>query len=222
MSCERYWREGIVLVERGLADPHRDGCSDCVRAHASRQELIDALPLIGAGCVGDPHWQTKVWQRIDGPAHAPWRWQWQLAGAFTMMCVVALWIGLGRSGDVRPRIEIIDGTVAMRSRDAHADDRLRAAHVDDHLRVPVGQTSDVWIYRADRLVLSCHARESSAGCTPDARGTIADLILSVPGMYRVFVFDVPGTLKPHGGLDDDLAALESANVHYDEYRVTVY
>ena len=30
MTCERYWRDGVVLVERGLDDPHRDGCGDLV------------------------------------------------------------------------------------------------------------------------------------------------------------------------------------------------
>lgn len=215
MSCERYWRDGIVLVERGLDDPHRDGCEDCMRAHASRQELIDALPLIGAGYTGDPDWQAKVWQRIDGKrAHAPLRWRWQLAGALTVACAVALWIGLGRtrSGDVRPRVDIIENGVPMRS---------RAAHVDDHVQVAVGETSDVWIYRADHLVLSCRARKASDGCTPDANGMIVELPLSVPGMYRVFVFEVPGALVPRGRLDEDLAALESANVSYKEYRVSV-
>lgn len=215
MRCERYWRDGIVLVERGQDDPHRDGCEDCMRAHASRQELIDALPLIGAGYTGDPDWQAKVWQRIDGKrAHAPWRWRWQLAGALTVACLVALWIGLGRtrSGDVRPRIDIIEGGVAMRS---------QAAHVGDRLQVLVDETSDVWIYRGDRLVLSCRARNASKSCVPDADGMVVELPLSDPGMYRVIVVEAPGALAPRGGLDEDLTALESTGVPYKELRATV-
>lgn len=218
MSCERYWREGIVLVERGLDDPHRDGCEDCMRAHASRQELIEALPLIGAGETGDPHWQAKVWRHIDGaPVHTPSRWRWQLAGALAVVCVVALWIGLGRSGDHRPRIEIIKRGVAMRSQAAH----VLAAHVDDRLRVTVGTSSDVWIYGVDRLVLACHARKVSEGCRPDARGTVAELLLSDPGTYRLIVVEDPGALLPRGELDEDLAALETAGVSYEEHRVSV-
>jgi len=214
MTCERYWREGIVLVERGLPDPHRDGCADCTRAHASRQELIEALPLIGAGDTGDPYWQAKVWQRIDGErARAPRRWHWQLAGALTVACVVALWIGLGRvrSGDVRPRIEIIPKGTPMRSDDAHVDDRLR---------VTVGETSDVWIYRAGRLVLQCPARQGSGQvsdqCAPDAHGMVVEMILSVPGPYQVIVTAAPVAWRPGGVLDEDRAALETAGVHYEE------
>jgi hypothetical protein len=213
MSCERYWREGIVLVERGLDDPHRAGCEDCTRAHAARQELIETLPLIGAGNTGDPHWQAKVWQRIDGePARAPWRWRWQLAGALTVACVVALWIGLGRvrSGDERlqgesiARIEIIDQGVAMRS---------DSAHVDDRLRVTVDETSDVWIYRDDRPVLRCRARQASDGCAPVAHGMIVEMVVSTPGTYQVIVTAAP--------VDEDRAALESRGVSYKEYPVQV-
>jgi hypothetical protein len=214
MSCARYWREGIVLVERGLPDPHRDGCEDCARAHASRQELIEALPLIGAGDTGDPYWQAKVWQRIDGErARAPRRWRWQLAGALTVACVIVLWIGLGRTrpGGVRPRIEI-EGSVAMRS---------IAAHVDDRLSVMVGETSDVWIYRANRLVRACRARQVSDGCVPDDHGMVVELLLTDPVAYRVIIVDAPGTLVPRGGLDDDLGALESASAPYEEYRISV-
>jgi hypothetical protein len=221
MSCERYWREGIVLVERGLDDPHRDGCEDCRRAHASRQELIEALPLIGAGETGDPHWQVKVWQRIDGErARAPWRWRWQLADALTVVCVAALWIGLCRGrpddvrpqDDVRPRIEIIAEGGPMRS---------SAAHVDDRLKVTVAETSDVWIYRGGRLALHCPARQALDGCAPDAHGMIVEMLLSIPGTYQVIVTATPVASPPRGRLDEDRAALETAGVSYKEDTVQV-
>jgi len=34
-------------------------------------------------------------------------------------------------------------------------------------------------------------------------------------------FEAPGALVPPGGLDEDLAALESANASYQEHRVSV-
>lgn len=223
MSCERYWREGIVLVERGLDDPHRDGCEDCTRAHASRQELIEALPLIGAGDTGDPHWQAKVWQRIDGErARAPWRWRWQLAGALTVACVVALWIGLGRvrpgteraRGEPIARIEIIPAGVSMRSGTGDA-------HVDDRLRVTVGETSDVWIYREGLPVLRCRARQVSEGCTPDAHGMIVEVVVSTLGEYRVIVTAAPLAWPPRAGLDEDRGALERSGASYVEHIVQV-
>lgn len=215
MTCERYWREGIVLVERGLDDPHRDGCEDCARAHASRQELIDALPLIGADVTGDPHWQAKVWQVIDGkPARAPGRWRWQLAGALAAASAIALWIGLDlRPRDVRPSVEIVDTGPPRRS---------KTAHIGDHLRVAVGETSDVWIYRDDHLVLQCRAHEASDRCALDSHGMMIDMALSTPGEYRVIITMAPFALAPSGKLDDDLAALESAGMAYKDERRSVH
>jgi len=223
MSCERYWREGIVLVERGLDDPHRDGCEDCRRAHASRQELIEALPLIGAGKTGDANWQAKVWQRIDGArGHAPWRWRWQLAGALAVACVFALWLGLGRvpSGEVSPRgelmseIQIIPAGASMRSVGSDA-------HVDDRMRFTVSETSDVWIYRDDIPVVRCRARQVSEGCTPDAHGMIVDVPLPRLGKYTVIVTAAPVPWPPRAGLDADRGALVRAGASYREETVHV-
>jgi len=213
MSCERYWREGIVLVEHGLPDAHRDRCEDCTRAHASRQELIDALPLIGAGVAGDPHWQAKVWQRLgDRQGGAPRRWYWQIAGALAIACIVALWIRLDhrRPGGGATEIEIVERGVAMRSRAGDMD--ARAAHVDDQLRLTVRETADVWIYRADRLVLACRARTPSTGCAPGAHGMVVELRLVAPVTYEVFVVEAPGALVPPGVLDEARATLESVGV----------
>jgi hypothetical protein len=226
MMCDRYWREGIVLVERGLDDAHREGCADCTRAHASRRELIEALPLIGASYTGDPHWQANVWRRIDGVrAHTPWRWRWQLDAVLTLVCVVALWIGLGRTRPVdsqpQPQYEIVGraGAVTMRSGSGSgsADD----AHVDDRLRVTVGEISEVWIYRAERLVLRCRARQVSDGCAPDAHGMIVEMVLSIPGPYQVIVTEGP-VAPPRGKLDEDRAALETVGAHYEKHGVLVH
>jgi len=217
MICERYWREGIVLVERGLDDPHREGCEDCARAHASRQELIEALPLIGTDVTGDPFWQAKVWQVIDGkPARAPRRWRWQLAGALAAVAVLVLWIGLdgARPRDVRPRVAIIETGPPRRSEGG-------SAHVDDVLQVFAGQTSEVWIYREDRLELRCQAHEASNHCWPDPKGMIVKMVIPTPGEYRVIITMAPFPLPPSGKLDDDLAKLESAGAAYKDEHLLV-
>lgn len=64
MTCTRYWRDGIVLVERDQPDPHREACEDCRREHAARYELVRALPMIGGAPRCDTDWQARVWQQI--------------------------------------------------------------------------------------------------------------------------------------------------------------
>jgi hypothetical protein len=215
MMCDRYWRDGIVLVERGLGDPHRDGCVDCTRAHASRQELVELLPLIGASYTGNPRWQANVWRRIDGErVQAPGRWRWQLGGALALTCVVALWIGLGRRDHAAPQYDLIRGAVAMRS--SSTDE----GHVGDRLRVTVGDRTDVWIYRDEHIVLLCRARQASDGCKPDAHGMVVELLLSIPDKYVVIVVDAP-VAPPSGKLDEDRAALETAGIHPEPHPVVV-
>ena len=100
---------GLAVVRVGIATvTSREAIPEavlvnraCARAHASRQELIDALPLIGAGATGDPHWQAKVWQRLrDERPRARRRWLWQLTGAFAAACVLALWLGTCTAFDI--------------------------------------------------------------------------------------------------------------------------
>ena len=210
MTCDRYWRDGIVLVERGLDDPHRHGCMDCRQAHAARQELIDGLPLIGAGRTGDPGWQAKVWQRIDGESdRAPRRWRWQI-GALAAACAVALWFAVGRERSAGVQIEVIakEGDV-KRSSDPHVDDRLR---------VRVGKTSAVWIYRAEDPILRCWPGDVSEGCTLNSDGVVAETVLSRRGKYEVIVIHVP-VAPPPGKLDSDLAALTRTGV--DRFRQSI-
>jgi hypothetical protein len=64
-SCDRYWRAGVLLAERGEPDPHRDHCAACREAHAARDELVAALSLVAATANGEPGWQARVWSRIE-------------------------------------------------------------------------------------------------------------------------------------------------------------
>ena len=210
MTCERYWREGIVLVERGLDDPHRADCADCARAHASRQELLEALPLIGAGRTGDPRWQAQVWRRIDRERGAGWlRWRWPIVGVLAAACAVLLWIGRPGARDGRPTFETFQDGVAMRGNSLVAGARLR---------VRVNATSQVWIYRGDRLVLQCPT--PAAACARDADGMTVEMILTTAGRYQAFAVDASAQ-QPSGSLDQDSAALESAGTSYVVHHLLV-
>jgi hypothetical protein len=172
--------------------------------------------MVGGSYTGDPRWQAGVWRRIQAeqaPAPAP-AWPWKLtSGLSVAAAVVMVAIGLFRGGgEARPSFEFITGPVTMRSGTGH--------HVDDRLRVAVGGTSEVRIYRNDKLVLRCGPRESKPGCTPDDRGMIAKRLLDTPGAYEVLVFEATAAL-PAVGYDADYGALDKAGIHPTEQKFTV-
>jgi len=90
MTCEHYWRDGILLVERGERDPHRETCDDCRRAHLLREQLIRGLPEVGARATGDPHWQSRVWSRIAREETARARRSYWLSGGVAAACALVV------------------------------------------------------------------------------------------------------------------------------------
>jgi len=199
MSCERYWSEGVVLVEQGQADPHRDTCSDCQRAHASRAELVGVLPLVHAMRTGNPRWKERVWRAIDGRAQV--RRAWWIGGGLVVAAAAALALWLttrehaapGPGVATRPEIEIISGQVAMRS---------KSARVGDRVRVNVTHGEEVRFYRAERLLARCAA--AAVEC---------ELALATAGEYQVVIVPAPAP-EVAGTLDGDLAAVVSAGGRY--------
>lgn len=211
MRCEQYWREGVLLVEQGRPDPHRDGCLDCRREHEARQELVRAFLLVGAGEPGDPDWQRHVWRMIsrDASARAPGhRWVWA-GGALAAACVLAVVVlsrsGGGTPGAGRPRVETIPSAVAKRS---------TSASVGDRVRISVLPSQEVRLYRAQKLVLRCSADAAPAtGCARDEGGLVAELELELSGEYQILIV-LEGTAKLEGTFDRDAAALTSAGSTY--------
>lgn len=224
MTCDHYWREGILLDERGERDPHRETCDDCRRAHRERDLLVRALPEVGATSAGDPDWQSQVWRRIARQETSRARRSYWLGGALAAAGVLAA-IGLyltrqdpsaprlvesaerpAGSGE-RPRIEIVSSQAVMRS---------TSARVGDRVRISVRPGCEVRIYRAERLVLRCPAWQTSPGCTPDAAGLVADAALTTAGDYQLVTI-TSATVDPAGALDRDLAAVVDAG---GDYRLT--
>jgi len=205
VSCERYWSEGVVLVEQGQADPHRDTCGDCQRAHASRVELVGVLPLVHAMRTGNPRWKERVWRQIDGRATV--QRAWWIGGGLVVAAAAAslvLWLatrehaGPGPVVAARPEIEIVSGQVAMRS---------KSARVGDRVRVNVTHGEEVRFYRAEQLLARCAA--AAVEC---------ELELASAGEYQVVIVTPPAPAPEVAGtLDGDLAAVVSAG---GRYRIT--
>ena len=224
MTCDRYWREGIVLVERGLADLHREGCSACQRAHAARNEIVAALPFVGPP-TGDATWQARVWQQIareEQRGHAPR--SWVLGGAIAAACVVVVllfalkpWSGSQGDAAYVTTVMVEKGPIAMRG----------DAQIGDIVRTLVSPTDEVRIYRGSELVFRCSRLLAKPACTQDARGSVASYTLEAAGEYKVIVISFARALEPvksvkpiraptepRGSFDRDLAAIVEANVTY--------
>lgn len=217
MTCDRYWREGILLVERGLQDPHREGCDDCARAHASRDELVEILPLIGEGYTGDPRWQANVWQRIDGNRVAGTaRWRWLLDGALATACILLLWLGLAG-----PRPSAGTSEVALIEFEEGDVMRARAVHVDDWISVTLGPAAEARVYRDAELMLRCGRDAMSTGCVPKANGMVLRYQVSVIGQYDVLVVNAAAP-PSSGNLDKDRAALMEEGIKPAERKFSVH
>jgi hypothetical protein len=222
MTCERYWREGVVLHERGEIDPHLESCVDCQHAHAACAQMIEALPHVGDDVVGDPFWQAKVLERVDAREGRSWsRWTWWLTGAFAGACaIVCVWLVIGRDPGRRnvdkPGFEIAAGDVAERGAlDRGTTDRgelPRTARIHDKLTIAVPQSQEIRVYRANRqIVLRCPT--PNPHCRSDEHGNFAELPLDEAGDYQIIFITQP-TAEPVGNLDGDLAAVVSAGGEY--------
>jgi hypothetical protein len=214
MTCDRYWREGVVLVERGQPDPHRADCADCTQAHASRLELVQALPTIGAGYTGDPQWQAGVWRRIaaETASRPAWRWRWWFNGGLAIACAVLLWLGIkSPNGDSRPRIDILDQPDAMRS---------KAWTTGDHLLAAVEEGDEIRIYRNSRLEVQCPSQPPRTDCTRDERGFVIDMVFELPGKYEVLAVTA-GASRLNGIYDHDVVTLDAGGYVKKRAKVSV-
>jgi bacterioferritin-associated ferredoxin len=132
--------------------------------------------------------------------------------------VVLLWLVIHRGerrGDqpdeVRPRIEVVPGEVAMRS---------TSARVGDRVRVLVPPADEVRIYRADHLVLRCPVGSSGGGCRSDARGLVAEALIATTGDYQLVIVK-SATADPAGSRDRDLGAIVAAGGDYTITELSV-
>jgi hypothetical protein len=212
MRCERYWRDGVLLVEQGRPDPHRDECLDCRREHEARGDLVRTFELVGAGR-GNPRWQAGVWKEIERRPTYPFVWAGTLAAACALaLLVLPLLPGGKPAGDERPRIEIVPSEIAMRS---------TSAGIGDRVRIQIRSTDEARIYRGERLILRCTAQAvKTAECASDGGGLRAEHVLALPGDYRLVIFPA-GIAEPAGSFDRDLAAITTGGASYELRELAV-
>ena len=94
MSCDRFEREGLALLEQGRELPgHMKTCADCVAASEAHQRLQDRLAAAGAELEPPVGWETRVRARALAearPAVAPAGWR---AAALAMAGALVIAIG---------------------------------------------------------------------------------------------------------------------------------
>lgn len=226
MSCELYWRDGILRVERGEPDPHRDGCADCQREHLAREDIIRSLPLLVENEFGDPNWEAAVWARIARQDKVRPQVRWFIGSLVVTAAVllVASWAVLRDRDDGPelaergPMIRVTSGVMATRSlRSTHS----APATVGDQVEIMVKPGDEVRIYHDQTLVLACPAGTTSGGCTSDNRGLTAKAKLQMPGAFELIVVTpdaagrkAGGAPASTGGLAKDLEALMAAGYSY--------
>jgi len=213
MNCARYWREGVLLAERGEHDPHRDGCISCRREHRAREDIIHALPLVAVEARGDSGWEARVWNRIRcSESKQPERRSWRpsriaLVFAVASMGVPVCLLNLSRQSltAMRPDITFAgNGKVVMRS---------TSPRVGDLVRIKVLPTDEIRVYCSDNLVFRCSAHSNLPGCRTDARAMEMEAQLPASGPCRVVT--IPAiTAPPVGDLYRDLEAVISAGGDY--------
>ena len=243
MRCEHYWRDGILLVERGRSDPHRDDCLECRREHEARASLVRALQQVGAGG-GDPRWQARVWKQIEQErARASARPRWvPWASAFAVACVLVVIVQAGglfhreREGDgagiaIAAAPPVVNVAPAEHRRTLRADTagskRLMPASIGDHAQAWAAPDQEVRIYRNEVLLARCAAGVPvSSACVHGGFGVVVDRILELPGKYQLVFAPVGFLAAPADGvgaasLDHDLAELTAHGVGYDQRTILV-
>jgi hypothetical protein len=217
MSCDVYWRVGILREERGEPDPHREGCADCQREHRARDEIVRALPFLADHENGDSDWETRVWARIARQEEVRPHVRWFVGSlvATAAVLLLASWAIL-RAREVprddAPVIEVTSGSLRVRA--MHPGSASSTATVGDLVTITVKPGDAVRIYHDGALVLACPPGTTSGGCVSDVRGLTAEARLEVPGAYALVVITQALAPASTGGLADDLTALVDAGYSY--------
>ena len=227
MTCEHYERVGVLLAERGEDDPHRETCVVCKGEHEMRRAIIEALPLVDAGEIGDPNWQQRVWKAIgEGRAvkQRPVGVRWFVGSALATACSLVLvsWLVIIRE----PVLQIAKVEVITRHVERGAS--AMKGSVGDQVRATVAKGADVRVYRDHDLVRWCGPKVMNDGCSIEGDTLIVAVEAKVAGTYSVIIVGprsdddkLPRLPVPGANMKDDLEALNKAGDEIQIHEVEI-
>ncbi|HVV82949.1 MAG TPA: hypothetical protein VHE35_07700 [Kofleriaceae bacterium] len=205
MTCEHFDREGLLRQERGLPDPHVDGCLDCQASRATYRRLTDALADVGTDVRPRDGWEEEVLAKVRAPRRNRWWLGAGVGGALVAAAIVLLVVN-GRKPTV---LEASIDQVPSGSTTRGGPGGWTSG--DNIFAISDVKGGAVWIYRTDehtdRLVLGCDgASIAPPRCVRHGRG-VRTMEPTAVGHYEVIAFDTaaPGPAPAH--YDDAKAAL---------------
>jgi hypothetical protein len=96
--------------------------------------------------------------------------------------------------------------------------RSQGVTINSRIDAAAEQGDEIRVYRDGHLVLQCPTDPPKFGCTRDERGAVVNLLIPLPGDYRVMV-TAAGIAGLNGTIDRDVSILEPARlVKRDEIR----
>ncbi len=212
MSCDRFEREGLERLERGLPlDPHFETCPDCRRQRAAYERLGAAIRETGADLEPPADWEAQVRATIDSRRVARRyrsRSRW-LAPAAAAAVLVFLLLRPPEPVEMSLAVRVEAGATVRRGEEANLGDRLvleANAGPDRH--------AELRVYRNDRqLVLHC---SNEPPCIRRGDTLQASLPLDAPGTYQSVLLSAEEPLPaPAHGLDADTAAALDAGASFE-------
>jgi hypothetical protein len=214
MSCDRFEREFILCLERGLPLPeHAESCVDCIAARKRYAALTEAIGRAGSGLEPPADWQARVWAKVardERPRRKTAAWLFGgITTAFVAMAIaLLLWL---RPGALSVNIEVRHGEQTMRGSAVRPGD-----HLILHARAGRAAHAELRIYRNEReLVLQRNLRSTGEEAI--------DYPVSTIGQYRVLLIASEEELTLAGSsLDEDAgAALKSGARIYTSLPMAV-
>ena len=222
-TCRHFDREGLARAERGLPDPHVDGCADCQAARADYERVRGALAETGAALTPRAGWEARVFATIDrAPPQASRRGWWLAGGVVAMAAAAAVWWRLGRvppptPGSQLAELETRRGTEVVRGRGPAVGEGLSIKYRGDR--------AAIWLYRDDARLVACSRMEldtpnsRDATCMLTAGAVLIEIDHLTAATYHVVT--VQTELRAPKTLDAALALLIRADVRYQDRELIV-